>query len=131
MLRALTLLVLGFGLIFGAAYPAVAATKISVNGEAITDFQIEQRLKLFQLEGRSGRQAAQNELIDEILQVQEAKRLGITITDNQVSDAMLEVARNIKLSPDKLNEVLAASGVNPDTLRERLRAALAWQQVTQ
>ena len=25
---------------------------------------------------------------------------------------MLNVARNIKLSPDKLNEVLAASGVN-------------------
>ena len=32
--------------------------KVTVNGEAITDFQIEQRLKLFQLEGRSGRQAA-------------------------------------------------------------------------
>ena len=49
----------------------------------------------------------------------------------QVSDAMLNVARNIKLSPDKLNEVLAASGVNPDTLRDRLRAALAWQKVTE
>src|SRR5688500_5997588 len=132
MLRLLALLVLGFGLIMGAAVPAVAQTvRISVNGEPITDFQIEQRLKLFQLEGRSGRQTAQKELIDEAIMLQEAKRLGITISDGQVSDAMLGVARNIKLSAEKLNEVLVAGGVNPQTLRDRLRAALAWQQVTQ
>jgi peptidyl-prolyl cis-trans isomerase SurA len=131
MLRALALLVLGLGLIMGAAYPASAATtKITVNGDPITDFQIEQRLKLFQLEGRSGRQAAQKELIDEAIMVQEARRLGITVSDAQLDDAFLSVARNIKLSPDKLREVLAASGVNPETLRDRLRAAIAWQQVT-
>jgi peptidyl-prolyl cis-trans isomerase SurA len=116
----------------GAAVPAYAQTvRISVNGDPITDFQIEQRLKLFQLEGRSGRQAAQKELIDEALMMQEAKRLGITVSDSQVADAMLSVARNVKLSADKLNEVLAASGVNPDTLRARLRAAIAWQRVTE
>ena len=132
MLRALALLILGFGLILGAAVPAVAQTvRISVNGEPITDFQIEQRLKLFQLEGRSGRQAAQKELIDEALMLQEAKRLNINVSDGQVSEAMLGVARNIKLSAEKLNEVLTAGGVNPQTLRDRLRAAIAWQQVTQ
>lgn len=131
MLRALSLLVLALGLVFGAAYPAAAATtKVQVNGTNITDFQIEQRLKLFQLEGRSGRDAATRELVDEALMLQEAQRLGITITDQQVSDALLNVARNIKLSMDKLREVLNASGVNMDTLRDRLRAALAWQQVT-
>lgn len=131
MLRALALLILGFGLAFGATLPAAAATtKVQVNGTNITDFQIEQRLKLFQLEGRSGRDAATRELIDEALMLQEAERLGIQITDQQVSDALLNVARNIKLSPDKLREVLNASGVNMDTLRDRLRAALAWQQVT-
>lgn len=131
MLRALALLVLGLGLVFGAAVPAAAATtKVSVNGTNITDFQIEQRLKLFQLEGRSGREGATRELIDEALMIQEAGRIGITITDRQVSDALLNVARNIKLSPEKLREVLNASGVNMDTLRDRLRAALAWQQVT-
>jgi peptidyl-prolyl cis-trans isomerase SurA len=132
MFRLLALLVLGFGLLMGAAVPASAQTvRISVNGDPITDFQIEQRLKLFQLEGRSGRQAAQKELIDEALMMQEAKRLGISISDGQVADAMLSVARNVKLSADKLNEVLAASGVNPETLRARLRAAIAWQKVTE
>ena len=131
MLRALALLVLGLGIVLGAALPAAAATtKVQVNGTNITDFQIEQRLKLFQLEGRSGREGATRELIDEALMIQEAERLGIAITDQQISDALLNVARNIKLSVDKLGEVLNASGVNMQTLRDRLRAALAWQQVT-
>lgn len=130
MLRALALLVIALGLVAGAVVPAVAATRITVNGTAISDFQIEQRLKLFELEGRSGREAARSELIDEALILQEASRLGITITEQQVSEAFLSVARNVRLSADKLNEVMAAAGVNPDTLKDRLRAALAWNEVT-
>jgi len=130
MVRALALLVLGLGLIFGAALPAAAATKVMVNGQPISDFQIEQRLKLFALEGRSGRDAATKELIDEALVMQEAKRLGITVTEAQVSEAVLTVARNIRISRDKLIEVLGAAGVNIDTLSDRLRSAIAWQQVT-
>jgi peptidyl-prolyl cis-trans isomerase SurA len=130
MFRIFALLVVAFGLAFGAAAPAMAqSVRVTVNGEGITDTQIEQRLKLFQLEGRSGRDAATNELIDEALMLQEAKRLGITVSENQVSDALLSVARNIRLSPERLREVLAAAGVNIDTLRNRLRAAIAWQQV--
>lgn len=130
MLRGLSLLIIALGLVFGTALPAAAQTiKVTVNGAPITDFQIEQRLKLFQLEGRSGRDAATRELIEEQLMLQEAKRLGITITDAQVADAVLNVARNIKMSSQKLTEVLNAAGVNVDTLKDRLRAALAWQQV--
>jgi peptidyl-prolyl cis-trans isomerase SurA len=130
MLRALALLVLALGLALGAAPAHAQTTKVSVNGTNITDFEIEQRLKLFQLEGRSGREAATRELIDEALMLQEAQRLGIQVSDQQVSDAILTVARNVKLSVDKLREVLTANGVNMDTLRDRLRAAIAWQQVT-
>src|SRR5690606_26007956 len=68
MFRIFALLVVAFGLAFGAAAPAMAqSVRVTVNGEGITDTQIEQRLKLFQLEGRSGRDAATNELIDEAL----------------------------------------------------------------
>lgn len=131
MLRALALLAFGFALAVGSISPTQAASvKVTVNGDPITDIQIAQRLKLFQLEGRSGRDAATKELIDETLQLQEAKRLGITVTDAQVDEAILGVARNIKMSADKLREVLNAAGVNIDTLRDRLRAAIAWQGVT-
>ena len=108
-----------------------AAVKATVNGTQITDVQLAQRLKLFGLEGRSGSKAALQELIDEQLMLQEAKRLNIEISEKQVDDAFLNVARNIKVSSDKLREILTQNGVSVDTLRERLRAALAWNQITQ
>lgn len=132
MVRAIAAMLVGLLIVLNMAAPAGAATvKVTVNGTTITDVQVSQRLKLFQLEGRSGTKAATAELIDEAIMLQEAKRLGITISDAQVSEAMLGVARNIKVSMDKLVQILNQNGVNVDTLKARLRAALAWNQVTQ
>jgi len=131
MVRAIAALLVGLMIALSAALPAGAASvKVTVNGTPITDVQVAQRLKLFQLEGRSGSKAATQELIDEVLMLAEAKRLGIVISDAQVAEALLNVARNIKVSQDKLIQILNQSGVNVDTLRDRLRAALAWNQVT-
>ncbi|MDP1731958.1 MAG: SurA N-terminal domain-containing protein [Devosia sp.] len=132
MVRAIAAMLVGLMILASVTLPAgAAAVKATVNGTTITDIQVAQRLKLFQLEGRSGSKAALDELINEALMLQEAKRMGIAISDAQVSDAMLNVARNIKVSSDKLVQILNQNGVNVDTLRDRLRAALAWNQVTQ
>lgn len=131
MARFLAILVLGMTLLMAAALPAAAATvKVTVNGQAITDVQIAQRIKLLALEGRSGSKAATEELIDEALQLQEAKRLGITVSETDIDTALLSVARNIKLSLDKLQQVLTQNGVNITTLRDRLRATIAWGRIS-
>jgi peptidyl-prolyl cis-trans isomerase SurA len=115
-----------------SAAPAFAATvKVSVNGNPITDVQIAQRLKLFELEGKKGQTAARDELVNEAIMLQEAKRLGIEVTDKQVNDAMLNVARNIRQSYDNLLKILSSRGVPKSTLEDRLRANIAWGQVTQ
>lgn len=132
MLRALGVLLLGLMLLAGGTAPSVAATvKLTVNDTPITDYAISQRLKLFKLEGRSGTKAATDELIDEALMLQEAKRLGITVSDAQVAQGLLNLSRNIKVSPEKLKQILSANGVSLSTLQDRLRAAIAWGQVTQ
>lgn len=134
MVRTLTALVLGLMLMVGIAAPVAAATvRVTVNQTPITDVQIAQRVKLLQLEGRGGgaTKAATEELINETLMMQEAKRLGIAVTDAQVNDAILNVARNIKVSRDKLGQILNQAGVNIETLKDRMRAAIAWSQVTQ
>jgi peptidyl-prolyl cis-trans isomerase SurA len=131
MLRALGALLLALMLVPATALPAAAAAKVTVNGVVITDTQISQRLRLFKLEGRSGGKAAEKELIDEALMLQEAKRLNIAVSEQAVDDALLTVARNIKVSRDKLMEILQQGGVNPDTLRDRLRAAIAWSKVSE
>ncbi len=114
------------------ALPADAATvKVTVNGSPITDVQISQRLGLFKLENKSGAKVATAELIEETLMIQEAQRLGFTVTESEVNDAVLQVARNIKVSPDNLKKLLTDRGINFDTLRDRLRSNIAWSKVTQ
>ncbi len=113
-----------------ATAPVIAATVVTVNDIAITDAQISARARLLGLEGRgSAQSAARQELIDEALMMSEARRVGITVSDAEVGNAMLTVARNLKMGMDNLLKVLADNGVNPDTLRDRLRAAIAWQRV--
>lgn len=132
MARAFALFLVTLLLAIGAAAPTAAATVVvSINGEGVTDFQVQQRLKLFQLEGRSSGKAATEELVNEALMLQEAERLGIKITEGEVDTAILNVARSIKLSVDKLKEILSQNGVGMETLRDRLRAALAWARVTE
>ncbi|MEO6394638.1 MAG: SurA N-terminal domain-containing protein, partial [Devosia sp.] len=110
--------------------PVVAATvKVSVNGQGITDVQIAQRLALFKLEGKSGSKAAQNELINEALMVQEAAKIGYVVPESEIDQAFLQVARNIKVSASNLEKILAQQGVGLATLRDRLRANIAWNQV--
>lgn len=129
MVRTLGAFLIGLLMLAGSAVPALAAVKATVNGVSITDVQISQRLGLFKLEGKSGQKAALQELVDEQVMVQEAKRLGINVTDAMVEEAVLTVARNIKVSRDKLGQMLSQQGVNIDTLKDRLRANLAWNQV--
>jgi peptidyl-prolyl cis-trans isomerase SurA len=123
-------LLVGAVLALGSASSAMAATVVTVNGEPISDVQVDQRLRLFNLEGnRTGRSGAQQQLIDEAIQMQEAARLGINVSNAQVDEALLQIARNMSLSRDKLMEVLQQGGVTSDTLQDRLRAAIAWNAV--
>ena len=126
-------LIVGLLLSVVAAMPAFAQTvRVTVNGTPITDVQISQRVKLFALEGnRGGTKGATDQLIDEAVQMSEAKRLGITVSNAQVDDAFLQIARNLKLSEDKLRQMLQQGGINMDTLKDRLRAAIAWNAVTE
>lgn len=112
-----------------------ATIKLTVNDVAITDTQISQRAKLLQLERRGSSNSARNrlareELIDEVLKLQEAERLGTVPTDAQVTEAYLNVSRNMRVSTDNLTRILNQSGVNSDTLKDRLRTAIAWNAVT-
>lgn len=131
--RAIGALVVGAVLSLAAAMPVLAqSVRVTVNGTPITDSQIAQRVKLFALEGNNGGQrGATEQLITEAIQMAEAKRLGINVSNAQVDDAFLQIARNINVSQDKLVQMLQQGGINMDTLKDRLRAAIAWNAVTE
>ncbi len=126
-------MIIGAMLTVSAALPAMAqSVRVTVNGTPITDVQISQRVKLFALEGNPGGQkGATEQLITEAIQLSEAKRLGITVSNAQIDEAFLQIARNINVSQERLQQMLQQGGINMDTLRDRLRAAIAWNGVTE
>ena len=131
MLRVLGAMLLGFTLLFSTVAAQAATAVVTVNGQPITDVQVAQRLALYKIEGKNNRSQALNELINEALQIQEATRLGFTVTEADVDNAVLDVARQIKVSASNLQKILTDNGVPISTLRDRLRANIAWSKVTQ
>jgi peptidyl-prolyl cis-trans isomerase SurA len=123
-------LVLVAGMIVPALPALAAGVVVKVNGQAISDVQVSQRAALKALEHSGGAKQATDELINETLETQEAARLGITVTEGEIDDALLSVARSLKMSQSNLEKVLTDNGVAVQTLRDRLKATLSWNKVS-
>ena len=104
---------------------------VVVNGEPITALDIEQRSKLNQLSTHKVplRQEVLDELIVEILKVKEGRKWGLEVSDAEVDAAYGNMATRMRLTADQLTQVLAKGGVNPATLRHRIRADMTWPQL--
>jgi peptidyl-prolyl cis-trans isomerase SurA len=113
-----------------ATPPAVRAQQVValVDGEPITALDIEQRAKFVQLSTNKAptRQEVLDGLIDEILEIREAKKFSIDVPDSEVENSYSEVAKRMNIDTQKLTEMLAKDGTSGDTLKHRLRAELAW-----
>lgn len=110
---------------------AVAQVALFVNGEPITVYDIEQRSKLQQLTTHKppNRQEVIELLINDKLKLQNAKYYKLEITDTEVDNAFANIARNVRIPVDQFTKQIQAQGVNPDALKSRLRADLAWAQI--
>ncbi len=102
-----------------------------VNGEIITDYDIEQRAKFDTLANHKtpSRQDVIEELIDDKLKVQIARRYKLDITDADVESSYADMARRMHLTPDQLTQTLAHDGIDAKTLKARVRADLSWQYI--
>jgi peptidyl-prolyl cis-trans isomerase SurA len=67
-----------------------------------------------------------NTLIDEILEVQEAKRFNIEVPDTQIESSLATIAGHMGIDTQRLAQILAKSGTGIETLKSRIRAQLAW-----
>ena len=110
------------------------AVRVTVNGAPITDQQVNERAQLLRIEGRGTSNSnratmATDELIDDAIKLAEAERLGVSVSDSQIDAAVGNIASNMQMSQSNLTGVLTQNGVNPATLRARLRAAIGWQEV--
>jgi peptidyl-prolyl cis-trans isomerase SurA len=102
-----------------------------VNGDPITNFDIEQRSKLIELASHKApaRKDVVEELIDEKLKLQLGKRYMIPEIDKDVDNAYANMARRMRSTPREFTNQLAKSGLRPETLKSRIRADLIWTQI--
>ena len=102
-----------------------------VNGEVITDYDIDQRAKFHTLSTHKtpARQEVIEELIDEKLKVQIARRYKLDITDSDVDSSYADMAKRMHLTAEQLSQTLAQNGIDSKTLKARVRADLNWQYI--
>jgi peptidyl-prolyl cis-trans isomerase SurA len=104
---------------------------LMVNGDPITAFDIEQRIKLIQVTAnkQAKRQEVIDELIDEKLKLQLLKRYSIEGMDIEVENAYANMARRARMTSQQLTDMLGKSGIKPGTLKSRIKAEITWNQV--
>lgn len=127
--------------IFGKLDPNIRKPTAIVNETVITGTDVDQRLALIALynnvpvgkiapdEKDRLRLQILRQLIDETLQIQEAKTAEITITPAEISQAFGRTAQSsFKSDADKLPAYLRSIGSSERTLKREIEAELAWQR---
>ena len=101
---------------------------VMVNGEPITNYDIEQRSKLNFLTTHKtpARQDVINELIDEKVKIREGKKYGVDPTASDVDQSYAQMGSRMRISAEQLTKSLESQGIRPDTLKERLKAEMVW-----
>jgi len=100
-----------------------------VNGDVITDYDIEQRMKFVTVSTHKPavRQEVIEGLIDEKLKVQVGRRYKIELADKDVEQSYVDMGRRMHLAPAQLTQTLAQSGIDSQTLKARIKADMTWQ----
>ena len=116
-------------LLLGCGAPAQAqSVAVMVNGEPITNYDIEQRMKLVFLTTHKPavRQDVINELIDEKVKIKEGKKFGVDPTSSDIDQSYAAMSSRMRITPDQLTKSLESQGIRPDTLKSRMKAEMVW-----
>ena len=109
-----------------------------VNDELITAYDLETRMKLvilstrlpntIEVRRRIGGQILRT-LIDERLQMQEAKRRNILVSKRDLRRAKATIEKQNKLPKDGLERMMRQNAIPLSTMEDQLRAGIAWSKL--
>ena len=121
----------------GVPVEAVAAV---VNDTVVTTFDVRQRMKMM-LISSGGRlppealpqlqQQALRDLIEEKLKIQETTKFELEVSEDEVRSEIALMAAQSNLSHDQLVATLEAEGISVTSLKEQIKASIAWPQLVQ
>jgi peptidyl-prolyl cis-trans isomerase SurA len=101
---------------------------VLVNGEPITNYDIEQRTKLNFLttHKQTPRQEVIDQLIEEKVKIREARKYGIDPGVSDIEQSYASMSSRMRITPDQLTKSLDSQGIRPDTLKSRIKADMVW-----
>ena len=104
---------------------------VLVNGDPVTNFDIEQRGKLMELATHKApaRNDVIEELINEKLKIQLLRRYNIEGIDKDVDNAFSNMARRMRATPREFTDNLTKQGIKVETVKSRIKADLIWNQI--
>jgi peptidyl-prolyl cis-trans isomerase SurA len=109
-----------------------------VNDEVISVFDIATRMRMIMISSgipdtpetrqRIGSQVLR-QLIDERLELQEAKRQNVIATESEIAAAMQQLEKQNNLRPGQLSEILQQRGIDQSALTEQITASIVWAKL--
>lgn len=108
--------------------PVHAQTIVSsINGDPITNVDIEERMKLLRvLRKPATREAAIESLFTDRLEIHEAEKYGVNPKVSDLPQEIIRVAQEMKMQPEALMAELQRAGVSQDHFQAYFRANLAF-----
>jgi peptidyl-prolyl cis-trans isomerase SurA len=127
--------------IYGDGKANVYRPSATVNGEIITATDIEQRMALIRIansdmvlppeEEQRLRQQVFSNLIDEKLQIQEARAADISIDENLINEQFARLATRFRQTADEFTTYLASKGSSAAAVKQQIRGEFAWDRLLQ
>ena len=124
--------------LFGTTLPTEVRATAIVNGEVITQTDIDQRLALLAISNGGKipadqmltlRQQVLRNLIDETLEIQAAKGEDIKVTSADIDKTVVRVAGNVKQTPEQMAAFLKANGSSIRSIRRQIEGETAWARL--
>ena len=106
-------------------------TIISVDGAAITNYELEQRILFFSFLNEPGDTliSSRQSLIDDRLKMAAGSKDGLALTPTELENAMLDFAKNSNQSLSGLLNLLNEGGVDAETFRDYVEVGVVWREV--
>lgn len=133
---------LALAIAIGAASPAFAqqVQRIAavVNDEVISIFDLSERSRLALLSSNLPDTPEQRQrvapqvlriLIDERLQLQEADRLNVRVSEREMANAISVIEENNNIPSGGLTDFAKANGLTVETVESQIRASAIWQKL--
>ncbi|NJR77133.1 peptidylprolyl isomerase [Sphingomonas corticis] len=123
--------------IFGKVDPNVRKATAIVNESVITGTDVDQRVamiaaannvKLSNEDRDRLRLQVLRQLIDETLQIQQAKTADVTITKDEIDQSFARIARSFQRSPEQFALFLRQNNSSDRSMRRQIEGELAWNR---